>query len=180
MTNWFIEEAKIYTHKDSSKLIIIKYEDLVLRPYEIVSKLILQLTDKYIAPDKIQSHYKNNLYRKVHGIKLPSWKSQKSDEIINANEKSISEKDLNYFRLLNTLKINSNYAKKYNLANVSIEELYDFYGYDTSIFDLSSTNKFYFSLDSKKHFFQKWLIDFKNRDTSLREMGMYLNPLEAL
>jgi hypothetical protein len=180
LINWLIDEAKVYPYFKNKKLIIIKYEDLVNNPYQIISELVLKIKGVKISPLEIEKKYVNNAYRKYHGYKLATWTSTKTSEVINANEVVFCNEDIEALSMIWNLKVSKKYANIFNLPEVSFQQIIKDLGYYDELKGLVSANsKYTFRLDgnSRKKLFMKWSSDYRNNDAGLSDITSYLNPV---
>ncbi len=180
LITWLIEEAQIYNYLDDKRVIVVKYEDLLLNPYKITKDIIKKTSGIDVSEKEIEHNYKNNEYRKYHSIKLESWNNTKFGVIGEDKRKTFTEDELNSLASLKTLKVSKEYAKYFNISDVSFIEVVKKLGYYDSYIETIGERKKIFSFSKKEKYklFRKFTGDIKRRDASLLDVGIYLNPIE--
>ncbi len=179
LITWLIEEAQIYDYLDHERVIVVKYEDLLLNPYKITRDIIKKTSGIDVLEEEIEYNYKNNEYRKYHSIKLNSWNNTTFGVIGEDKKKSFIEEELNSLASLKDLKVSKQYAQYFNIADVSFVDVVKKLGYYDSYIDIidNREEKFCFSKKEKYKLFRKFTGDVKYGDASLLDMWIYLNPV---
>ena len=186
LVNWLIDVAKYFEYKDHDRVITIKYEELVKRPYEIVLELLQKvagITDISVA--EIEESYKNNLFRRENAKKISTWNVQEYGTIQNANEKQLDEKLLPELVKLMNIKVSSKYAQLFNLPELSFESAIKEFCYSDSI-GKSFTNiekssmlpeK---SMEDYKLLLTRWGRAYLNGEAKIGDISTHLNPVELV
>jgi len=182
LITWLIEEAKIYDSLDCERVIVVKYEDLIERPYQITREVIKTTTGYDIPEEEIEYNYKNNDYRKYHSIKLDSWSNTSFGVIGKDKEKIFTEKELQSLSSLKKIKVSQQYAKYFNIADISFLDVVTKLGYYNSYMKVigKREEEFSFNKQEKYKLFRKFTGDIKRGDASLQDMLTYLNPVEKI
>lgn len=182
LITWLIEEAQIYDYLNHERVIVVKYEDLLLSPYKITRDIIKKTSGVDVSEEEIEHNYKNNEYRKYHSVKLDSWRNTTFGVIGEDKKKTFSEEELNSLSSLKDLKVSKQYAEYFNIAEVSFIDLVKKLGYfDSYISTIGKREeKFYFTKKEKYKLLRKFTGDVKYKDASLWDMWIYLNPVENI
>ncbi len=126
---WLFEVAK-YIANENEKTVLIKYEDFVDKPWDIVSSIITTISGDAISSKVIEDGYLNNNYRRHVDKNLPTWKiNQFGKGPKNANKKIISESILRMIKKAMELRISDSWAKRYNIPAISLRDAIDHFGY---------------------------------------------------
>lgn len=125
---WLIEVANLYNFT-SDRLLLVRYEELVSNPWNIVSDLVNTICKKNIDPNTIKENYESNEYRSAVSKKIKSWGVNQYGKIINANNRTPSPKTLGLFRSALDWKISTVWANTYQLPEISYREAVEYYGY---------------------------------------------------
>jgi len=162
---WFLEQVKIVPFINNSKLIIVKYEELVKNPYQIVANIIKKISKKEMTSDIIKEGYERNNYRKFHAKRLKSWKIKDVGKIkISTYIKEITEKDKELLRSLLYLKISPEYAELLDVPDYSFRDILEKFGYlDTfykRIENKKKEKKFTLNMPSKLFLLKKTAYSF--------------------
>ena len=82
---WYIDAAIGYSLKDHARYICIRYEDVVQRPFELISELASKFTTEYVAPRIIEQRFVENSHRQSMD-RIESWSVKEYGAIENAND----------------------------------------------------------------------------------------------
>ncbi|MGD9107956.1 MAG: sulfotransferase [Gammaproteobacteria bacterium] len=179
---WLIEVAKYVKYKSNPNVILVKYEDLVSKPYSMISDIMQRILGVDLSANEIEKSYANNKYRAIFEVKLPTWSIKQHGIIANANKSNFCVSELTWLKSLMNYKISTGYAEKFDLAKISfVDALKEFGYYDWFLEKTSSINgdePIPISLRDKMFFIKKWLLDFKGGFAKTRDLKYYMSPLE--
>lgn len=183
LLTWLIDVAKYFKYKENSRVVLIKYEDLVEKPFKMASDLLKKISKKEVSESEIESGFKNNRYRKFHSKKISSWTIPQYGVVWDANKQKLNPEHLMDFSKLFNAKLNSTFANIFNLAEISFLDAVREFGYYNEIIkelnsiNLSSELPLKSSKD-KKRLYYKWFRDFIAREANIAHLRYYLNPIE--
>lgn len=180
MVTWLLDEAKMYNFLDNDRVIVIKYEELINSPYRIASDVISKVSGFDVDPLELERAYKNNNFRKLHTVKLNSWSNIKTGR---DSLKRFTEFDLGLLQYFRRTKVNPTYARFFDLAEVSFEDLLFKLGYEsdfTELVETNSTSGFEITSTDKYRLFRKFSGDFKSGDARFWDLNIYMNPVDKI
>ena len=186
LVNWLVDVAKYFQYKDHDRVVAIKYEDLVERPYEIVVELMQRVAGiKEISENELEESYKNNQFRRENAKKISTWNVQEYGTIQNANEKPIDEKLLPELVKLMNLKVSTRYAQLFNLPELSFESAIKEFGYrnsiDTILADVVKSSTLpRKSVEDYKLLLTRWGRAYLNGEAKIGDISAYLNSVELI
>jgi hypothetical protein len=179
---WMLYLANIIDHIDHPRLIVLKYEDLVKSPYEVVSKLMNRIAPTtLIDPSIIEENYASNEYIRQFNYRPNGWSVQKDASVKNANEREIPKKILKQQKRLLSSSISEDYANLYGFSSRSYKELLQLSGYfDTVTTQLSSLPEERVKIDIKefKKVFTKSVKGVIRGTYALRDIPALFRPLQ--
>ena len=182
---WLIDVAKYFKYKGDKRVIVVRYEDLVKNPYTIVRDILRLHNITNISEAEIENNYKNNIYRKTHARRQKDWEVQEYGVIANANKKVFGNEELIEMAGLLKVKVNSEYAYFFDIAEISFIDAIKELGYYEEVVQRLSTfeNKACFPKKMRadyKRLFSKWLRDAIRGDAGLSALKFYLHPVEKI
>jgi len=182
LITWLVDEAKIFNYLDDDRLIVVRYEDLLLNPYKITSEIIKKITGYSVDEKDIEYNYMNNEYRKHHTVKLSSWTNKEFGKVGKDNKKVMNDSDVSALVSLRDIKVSKEYAEYFGLAEVSFVQLLETFDYLSDYNDLPLGNEsdFHLSLSEKNHLFRKFISDIRAGDSTLKDIHVYMNPVEKI
>lgn len=119
---WLVDSATLSPYIDHHRYIQVSYEELVERPFHLVSEILLKITGRTISAEDIEENYKNNTHKRKKGKKLKSWQFKDYGIIENANAKIIDSKIIEEFSSVASYKITDAYAELYKIPSLSYQE----------------------------------------------------------
>ncbi|HTB05401.1 MAG TPA: sulfotransferase [Bacteroidia bacterium] len=183
LVTWFISASKFYRFMGHERTILVKYEELVEKPFQIASSVISKVLGKEILSTVIEEGFLNNSYRKENAPRIKSWGVSDYGVIQNANTKEIEKETIELFCKYKNLKISKGYAKKFGLSTLSFTELIEAYGYSDQINELVKGVKipdFKFTLQEKKDLYKKWKADLVLGEAKFTDLPKYLAPVTRI
>lgn len=185
-TTWLIDAARFCRYRHLDRITVVKYEELVRNPYELVRDIIRRVTGMEVAAAEIASRYQANDYKRLHALRMRSWSAREYGKIEDANKKRVDRETLREFAASLNLKITWAYARKFDLAEVSFREAVSLLGYahavEKSLADLpagSALPKIRLHPKDMLHIAAKWAIDRLCGDAGFSDLALYLHPTEA-
>ncbi len=133
LLTWLLDVAMVHPYRDHARVILVKYEELVQRPFELTADLLRRLTGSAPAPDAIEAAYRSNEYRKIHSKKIASWTVREYGTVRDANRKELPDHMLRDIARLWSARVRPAYAARFRMAALSFREAVDFYGYTGAI-----------------------------------------------
>ncbi len=158
---WLIEVVK-YISNENEKTLLIRYEEFVDKPWDIVSSVLMNVSGEVIAPSVIENNYLNNNYRRSVDKNLPTWKiNQFGEGPKNANKKIIPEHLLSIIKQAMAYRISDSWAKEHNVSAISFKEAIDHFGYlseiEQMLFHVDAATGALFSFQDMKFLSKKFL-----------------------
>ncbi len=183
LATWMSYESKLMRFKGNERIISIKYEDLVQKPYETIQMLIQTINPGLkISLEEIRTGHQENRYRQKTSKRKDSWSTQSIQEIKNANDWSKIKPE--FLKRLNGFKsstLSSKYAKRYKLEPLTFQELLEEYGYSEEfnkrVSGLDGIQPPKYSMKDRKKFLTKWAKGFLKGELKLRDLPAHFNPL---
>ena len=162
---WFLEQAKVIPFINNSRLIIVKYEELVEDPYKTVATIMKKISKKEMKCEIIKERYEKNNYRKFHTKRIKSWTIRDVGKIkMSTHVKEINEKDKELLGSLLYLKISPEYAKLIGIPEYSFRDLLEIFGYSDLFYKIiknkKEKKKFILDKPSKVFLLKKTLYSF--------------------
>lgn len=178
LLTWFIDEAKMYSYLDHERVILIKYEELLKNPYEIVSEIIKKVTNRSVSAEEIEIYRDKNIYRKLYTFSLDSWNYGSTDKIQNSNSYDLSNKEAEALYYLSTLKIGKYYSITYDIPKISFSEILSKLGYEQRFMNSikKNENNLNFTNKDKLHLFLKITQNLINNKGKLNSFYSF-NPV---
>ncbi len=177
---WLIDVSRALQLRNHPRLLEIKYESLVEKPFEIINSILRQIGLNY-SPDKIETLYRGNKYREKHCTKINTWSISQYGIIGNANRKEITENDLKALNYMMQTKISERYANLFDLEPVGFNDLIGHYGYNYKNL-ISGNNKApackLFSTRTLRGFLMRYIADLKCGECRVSDVWTYLRPVE--
>lgn len=127
--NWMIDSAVVKEQLSNPNFIQIKYEDLVVNPFEIVSEIIQKISGRSVSADELKECYQSNNYKKRNSNKIKSWEISQYGDVKNANQKELDPKVIENFSAVSNYRISDAYAKMFGIKPISYKELAEFFEY---------------------------------------------------
>ena len=183
LLTWLLDVAMVHPHRDHPRVILVKYEELVRRPFELTAELLQHLTGHVLAPDAIETGYRNNEYRKIHSKKIATWSVREYGTIRDANAKRLPAGQLRDLATLLNVRVRPVYAGRFRMAALSFREAIEHYGYTGDVMrELEPAGRSE-SLPAPgaadlRRLAIKWLLDCRNGDAGPGALSLYLRPVE--
>ncbi|NPA87544.1 MAG: sulfotransferase [Epsilonproteobacteria bacterium] len=180
LLTWYTEQIKILPFINDPRVILIKYEDLIKKPFKTVSEVMQKITGFYIEPEEIELNYKNNYYRKYHTEKLKTWNSQSFGKIEH-KKRNISLKERIYLSNVYNLQISKRYAEVFSADSMPLIEMIEKFGYLNEFKKIVSPeldDKFGLDLRSKAFLTRKVLSNLKRRDFEFKDLSVLFKFFE--
>jgi hypothetical protein len=182
LLTWLLDVAMVHPYRDHERVILVKYEELVRRPFELTSELLRRLTGTAPSAEAIEAAYKNNEYRKIHSKKIASWSVREYGTIRDANRKELPEHLLRDMSRLWNVRVRPAYAAHFRMAPLSFREAVEYYGYADAIQQALGRVGVPKEIPQPDHVAlrrlgAKWLIDCTHRDAGPGLLGGYLWPI---
>lgn len=125
---WLADVTAIMALESHPRVRVVRYEDLVDSPFSVVSALLKSLVGEAIPEDEIRRLYEVNNYRE-NSHKVSSWSINQYGIMGNANRKKFSDFDRGVLAWSSKCKIESSYRRLKGLADASMRDALDHYGY---------------------------------------------------
>ena len=127
---WLVHVALMWSFRKDPRTVIVRYEDLIARPFEKGSELLNKLCSGFqIDAEALKNGYESNEFRSNFAPHLSSWSTGNEREVKNANEKEISELSKELATVLLRSKISSKFAKTFNVPEITMTDALQFFGY---------------------------------------------------
>lgn len=186
MVTWMISGAQASVFLKHPKVVVIRYEELISKPYEITASLIKKINPQLgVTPQMVEEGYLNNQYRFKNEKGIQSWSAKRESKIINTDSlQHVSESLLNEFSKLPHLKISKSYARLFNLPEVSFNELIEMFGYSNEInqklksVEKKSIGSPKYSINDFQKIFMKWFRATRRGNARLRDLLIYFKVVE--
>ena len=183
LITWFIAASKFYRFMKHERAILVKYEDMVETPFQTTSEVLSKVSGKKISADSVKESFSNNTYRKENVPRIETWGVSDYGVIQNANSKKIEKATIEQFSKYKNLRMSKGYAKKFDLSELSFEELIEAYGYTQQVNELVNginASNFKFSLREKKDLYNKWKMDSGLGEAKPADLAKYLFPVSSI
>ena len=180
LSTWLIDVASFYKYRSHERVISLQYEDLLERPYVIVSELLDKVGGAKLAPDELEKCHQENTYREKYTIKIDSWSKSSHGKVNKENRnKSIDKETLDGFSAFRQLVVSEAYAEKFGIESCSYIDLVNFFGYE-DLLELEVKKSLHKSLRDYKYLASKFWHDFKNDDCRIVDFLTYMSPAKVL
>jgi hypothetical protein len=182
LLTWLLDVAMVHPYRDHERVILVKYEELVQRPFELTSELLRRITGTAPTPDAIEAAYMNNEYRKIHSKKIATWSVREYGTVRDANRKELPDQVLrDTLRLLHA-RVRPRYAARFRMAPLSFREAVDSYGYAGALQKVMDRVGVPAEIPRPDpaallRLGRKWLADFARGDAGPGLLGAYLRPI---
>ena len=174
---WLVDCAKLLQYKNHPRVTFLKYEELVLNPFEIIEETLKSIVKKDISAKKIEQQYNMNNYRKENTKKIQSWSINTYGTVSNANKRKILEEEIMMFAPALSYRINPLYAKIFNIVEIDFKKALQEFGYYEEINDKipNAKNKLLKETKDYKKLMAKW-YRFKKDERRKGSIKTFLNP----
>ena len=179
---WLAECSKFYHYRTHPRVFYVKYEDLVSDPYPVVSKLLREIFRVPVDEKDLQKNFRNNQYRKLFSIRLPTWRTREVGEISNANKLPIPEHVLSEFMRVIGKRLRPAFCKLNRIPNPGYDQLVAFFGYLDNVMETMK----HISPDPRalrpgfsdiKRLLVRWILGVRLGEASLLQLPTFLRPL---
>lgn len=176
---WLIAVAKFLPHNANPRVRLVRYEDLVNHPFELASEIISTASGRAVTPEGVRTRYEQNRYRELFETRVKSWRVTSETSVSNANRGEISLEEKQAVASLLSWRVAPDYARRYELAQVSLEEALVELGYGEQVVELRSipVAKQNVGRSDRMFFFRRWGADMRRREAKLSDLPTYLRPL---
>ena len=184
LATWLVIASKIIQFLDNDRVILLKYEELVEKPFKSIASIMNKISGRNIDSQLIKKGYQNNTYRDNYTSGLKSWEANTRSGIINANNKAISiERKREFTKILN-LKIGKIYANHYNLPEISYLDAIEKLGYSGLVTKLEKIDKQNgipdLTMADYRKLTMKWLREIKSGHSNLLDWKVFLNAVQPI
>lgn len=182
LITWMIDEAKIYEFADHDRVKIIRYEDLIENPFELVAGLLHEVGQFEVDVDAIEASFKSNAYREYHTVKLASWSQKEFGRTEKSHRRKLSDNEIQSLAALKSLKVAGPYAEFFDLSEVSFVQLLSKFGYEESFNSVvgNTEGDFQLSMSEQYKLSRKFTGDLKYGDARLTDFWAYVKPVEKI
>ena len=170
---WFLDASVGYALKEHPRFICIRYEDVVQRPFELMSELVKRFTSEDVEPGVVEARLSENAYRKSSKEIIKSWSVKESGAIKNANEGEVDPTILEAFYGFLDARLNAVLIKDMKLPSMSMRETAEHYGYTFGAGGYKANR----GLRTLAQLSFKFLFDFLHGDAALSEFTRYTRPM---
>lgn len=179
---WLVDMASYYKCRHHDRMILVRYEDLVKKPFKTAVDLIRQISSIELSEEDIEHGYKSNDYRRFHTYKMRSWSINEYGLWGDANRKTILPAESRDFASSFHLKIRRAYAAHYGLPEISFEQAVSDLGYADELkkYKVMTNELPQKTVKDMKKLFLKWLHDVKNGYATISSLACYVKPFEHL
>jgi hypothetical protein len=180
LATWVVEQSIIYKHKDNPRLITVKYEDLVKKPFAITANIINSIKPGSASASEIEEEYCANEYRRQHAERISSWSQREIGLIVDANSKQLDKCVIEKIALINKFMVSDDYSRIFNLCQVPGETLLRHFGYYEDLRSLTSDAEkkgFRFSKRDRSFLRKRYFADLFRGEASFFSIRGYLNPI---
>jgi hypothetical protein len=181
LITWLLDEAKMFDFFDHDRVRIIRYEDLIDKPFQITANLLRSVGEFEVVESEIEAGFKNNRYREYHTIKLASWNQKDFGKTGKSKRRELSSDDIQSLATLKQLKVSKAYAELFDLAEVSFVQLLSKLGYEESFNAAIGNAESDFKLSASEQYklSRKFTGDLKQGDARLSDIRTYIKPVET-
>lgn len=133
-TTWIVDVAQVWPFLESDRFHLLRYEDLIQSPFQTVSHLINNLAgEEKVSADCLESSYLKGEFHSKRAGKAKPWSVTKRGSLANANNRKLPETELKLMKSVMASKISSEFANRFDLPEISMEEAVSKFGYEESI-----------------------------------------------
>jgi hypothetical protein len=182
LITWYFETAKFYKFRDHNRVLVVRYEDLVKKPYTLTKETIYKTSNIRVSESEIEEVFRNNRYRKLYSIRLKSWDVKSVGDIVDANKKVVQKEYLEEFTEVFSAMINPRYASLFNMEKVSFTDLLHYFNYYDEVVEKTGSinswdRKPKGSMSDHFRLFLRWAIAFRWGEARIRDLFTFMNPL---
>ncbi len=176
---WLLSIACYHAFRNHPRIRVIRYEDLIKKPYNMVRDLLLDLLKVSVDLEIIEENYKKNLYRKFRSQRISSWSINKYGKIRNANNRKIEDEDFKIFKLFLNARVNKKYAEHFGMSTIGFRDAMELFAYSEpeTNSDISNRSISIKNLGDTRKLVNKYFLDFLKRDASVNDLMSYMNPI---
>lgn len=132
---WLADVTAIMELESHPRVHLVHYEDLVAAPFAVVARLLTKVTGEPMDASTIECLYERNSYRQ-QTVKVASWSISQYGKPGNANRKNFSAHDRQVLGWMLERRINSDYRCSKQLADASMRQALQHYGYERAYTDI--------------------------------------------
>ena len=169
---WLTSVLFAYKIEGSTRLITVRYEDLVQSPFVVTSN-ILHKAGFTVSSDEIEKNYIRNRYR-PNTSRLKSWGISEYGTIGNANTPYDSDELRDVLYAMYCSRISKSYARKYCLPQKSVLEMIDHFGYEPKT---GADGRIRTDMRSCRILLSKFKEDLLCKDACCKDFLAYMRPI---
>ena len=178
---WLFDVAQYHPFHNHERVVLVRYESLVSRPYALVSSLLRRITGQDLDPQELEQRFLHNRYRAVHSKKIATWSVRQYGTVQDANRKEIAPDHLRDLAALPAARIAPNWAEHFGLPAVGFRELVESLGYAETVDQMLSSVEPAASLPrltrrDRVRLAYKWAKDLSAGDAGLGEVWAFQRP----
>jgi len=182
LLTWLLDVALVHSYRDHERVVLVKYEELVQRPFELTAELLRRLTGSAPPAEAIEAAYRSNEYRKIHSKKIASWTVREYGTVRDANRKELPDHLLGDIARLWNARVRPAYAARFGMAALSFREAVEYYGYNGAVEQALGRVGVPAELPQPdaaalRRLGAKWLRDCAHGDAGPGMLGAYLRPI---
>lgn len=176
---WLVAAAFYLAHRPDPRVRLVRFEELVERPYDTASGLIADVTGRQIEPDLLEANHQQNRYRGLFETRLPSWGVQASTRVASDADRTTQSEDDRAVASMLAFRVSTEYAKRHGLAEVSVEEALAELGYEAEAERLRELDEPCIRVAAADRAFclRRWGAAFKRSQAGFVDLPYYLKPL---
>lgn len=134
LVTWLIDVAQYLPYRNHPRVLLVRYEELVQKPFAVVSNILQRIIGKVALDERaFMTSYNNNNYTKLFSGRVASWSVRESGVVANANSKGISEEILLQFAAAQDWSVHPRYAEFFAFEPVTYRRAIELLGYRDSV-----------------------------------------------
>ncbi len=185
LLTWLLDVAMVHPYREHPRVLTIRYEELVRRPFELAVELIERLSGRALAPAELQERYEHNDYRREHSKKIASWTVREYGTVRDANRQELVAGLRRDAATLWGVRIRQRYADAFGMSALSFREAVTHYGYADALradlgTDAAPRRIPALTAADAQRLTRKWLGDLAHGEARLGQLSDYLCPVEPV
>lgn len=175
---WYTLALMHIKYANNKRVIFVKYEDLVVRPFKIVSDILNKVQTRHsVTPEEVENAYKNNNYRKLFALKLGTWKNQDVGKVRNGNSGEVPKDVIEDLSALRNYRLKNSFSDYFNLPTTTLNDALQALGYELSGSDKLTKFKTPYSLGDFMFLFKKGIHAVIEKGKSFPVLLSFIYPL---
>jgi hypothetical protein len=131
---WLVDLAQLWPFLNHERVKVIRYEDLVQKPFRITAQLINDVAGGEIANwEQIEEAYYSKRFHSERKSKIKSWSVSERGVIRNANDRQLPIADLEVMKTATQMSINPAFARRFDLPDLDFKTAIAHFGYEEAV-----------------------------------------------